>query len=178
MKFVALVVAILFAVYGWFYFSDDVKRSVNARANFGTLQGVDGCVRTFETSLVLPNTKRDFCSNSLQTAAYVVDVKGFAGPNFDGKKKLFSGTVRNESMDWVITQINFEIEVGESGKSEIVNVLEHVWLEPNSESEVSMEMVSLTDIAWETWRKCSLAPVKTECFSWGIKEQYGVRLGK
>ena len=174
-RFASLVIFLFLLFGGWCYY-DRVNNFINFQANFGTLKGIEGCVLNISSTLVQASTKRDFCADSFQIENYLANIKGFARPDFLGSGQVFSATVRNEELEWIITQIDVKIVVGEGDKSETLEAFEQVWLEPNSQIEVKFDLDSISDEAWETWRKCRLADPNGECFSWNVVRQFGVRL--
>lgn len=173
------IILIFFGVVsylGWYHFSDEIMTSINRNINLGKLEGVVECVAQRENSIVQPNTTRDFCAKSLQVQSFGFFVKGRAGPDFGRERKIFSGKMGHTSNNWIATELNFKVDVVVAGKTESVEVLQPVWIEPNIENLVSIELTTLTDEVWKGLEECLKSSEFDSCLTWGVTDQFGVEI--
>ena len=103
-------------------------------------------------------------------------VNGRAGPDFDGDRKTFSGSMRQTSSNWIATELKLKIDVVLAGKKESFEALQPVWIEPNSDAFVSFELSQIPDETWKELEECLKNNEFSSCLTWGITEQYGVEI--
>lgn len=141
------------------------------------------CLEGMRTDLISLDAAKAFCSSQYAAPLPFLALYGLTGnarPEAVWSEKLFVGTLRNESIRYVVTEVSIAVDVyeqdGKTKKTHEISV--QGWFEPNRAAQdfKSLPIQGVPD----DWSQATLPPCSTprtgRCWEWNIMTAKGLEL--
>lgn len=153
-----------------------VQEVVNDTLYHGTLAGAEKCIELKATTLVSADNVKQACVAKFQDTApgsVRYNIEGRGRPEIFFNKKVFSANLENKNQDFVVTEIEIEIQRLDAtgGVEKRYYARRSVWLEPGARgfSFQSDEVPNAPD-DWKSMVDCE------GCWTWFVSSAKGLSL--
>lgn len=174
-----IIAGLVCAVAALSFGIESIQKIVNEAANHGRLKGVDRCLAYTNSELLSPDAVRSSCVATFQKRYFVVGMAGGkAGPRPEREGASWSGSLDNETSNYVTTWIEITVSVFDQAGEETTFVADtSVWIDPMDTVDFAVQLVDATWDDFENTEFCDLeASERTNCMAWTISDLMGLAI--
>jgi hypothetical protein len=158
-----------------------VRMDLNKMLNSGELAGVEQCVLLSKSSLVAEETIRNACVEGFHVALFDNELAvGRAGPRERSGAVYWEGRVSNNTSEYVTTWGELGVSFfDDQGEKTEVNVELSLWIEPQTEQEISAELRDVNPEDYEDYEFCDHDAEEASlrsCMTWRWAQIKGLKI--
>jgi hypothetical protein len=158
-----------------------VRMDLNKMMNSGELAGVEQCVSLSKSSLVAEETIRNACVEDFHVRLFESELAvGRAGPQERSGAVYWEGRVSNNTSEYVTTWGELGVNLFDAqGEKTEVKVNLSLWIEPQTEQEISAELRDVNPEDFEGYEFCDYDEEEEtfrSCLTWRWAQIKGLKI--